>query len=182
MLQEISDILREMNQRDIWDFVAIIAPLLLSVVAIVISLWSSIWLEKIKKVEAFMVWDDLLNTHFIIIKNSGKKSLVIKSVSLYAYDKNTKETYELGTRENAWAIQQEKAYISQGEAIKIAPIYGSIYDVFAYKGHVFDVTDKNKNLKVNLKVSDLDGKTWCFKTKFTLEDIDNSLEYATTFE
>ena len=164
IVTELVESIKQLNNRDFWDYAAIIAPIFLSVVAIVISLWSSVWSEKIKKIEAFMVWDDLFNTHFIIIKNSGKKSLVIKSVSLYAFDKKTKEIYELGTRENSWAIRQDKTYINQGEAIKIAPIYGSIY------------------LKVKLKITDLDGKTWCFKTAFTLGEIDDSLEYATTFE
>ncbi len=182
IVTELVESIKQLNNRDFWDYAAIIAPIFLSVVAIVISLWSSVWSEKIKKVEAFMVWDDLFNTHFIIIKNSGKKSLVIKSVSLYAYDKKTKETYGLGTRENTWAIRQDKTYINQGEAIKIAPIYGSIYDVFAYRGHAFDITDKIRNLKVKLKICDLDGKTWYFKTAFTLGEIDDSLEYATTFE
>ena len=179
---ELLNAIKTSNHRDFWDYAAIIAPIILSVVAIVISLWSSAWSEKIKKAEAFMVWDDLFATHFIIIKNSGKKSLVIKSVSLYAYDKKTRETYELGTRENAWAVRQEKAYISQGEAIKIAPMYSSNYDVFSYKGHAFAVTDKIRDLKIRIKVTDIDGKTWRFKTKFTLGEIDESLEYATTFE
>lgn len=182
IVNELIESIKQLNNKDFWDYAAIIAPIFLSIVAIVISLWSSMWSEKIKKLEAFMVWDDLFNTHFIIIKNSGKKSLVIKSVSLYAYDKKTKTTYELGTRENAWAIRQEKEYINQGEAIKIAPIYGSIYDVFAYNGHAFDITNEIRNLKVTMKISDLDGKTWCFKTNFTLGEIDDSLEYATTFE
>lgn len=182
LIDERKELILQLFERDFWDYAEIIAPIFLSAVAIVISLWGSVWSEKIKKVEAFMVWDDLLNTHFIIIKNSGKKSLVIKSVSLYAYDKKTKVTYELGTRENTWAIRQDKAYINQGEVIRIAPIYGSIYDVFAYKGHAFDITDEITNLKVKLKISDLDGKTWCFKTAFTLGEINDSLEYATTFE
>ena len=172
----------QLFERDFWDYASIIAPIILSLVAIVISLWSGVWSEKIKKVEAFMVWDDALNSHFIIIKNSGKKSLVIKAVTVYAYDKKSKKTYELGTRDNAWTIKQEKAYISQGEAIKIAPMYGSIYDIFAYKGHAFDVEDEIRNLNIQLKIVDIDGRTWHFKTKFTLGEIDDSLKYAVTVE
>ena len=172
----------KLNNRDFWDYAAIIAPIILSVVAIIISFWSSVWSETIKKLEAFLVWDDLLSTHFIIIKNSGKRSLIIKSVSLYAYDKKTKETYELGTRDNVWTTGQEKAYIGQDEAIKIVPTYGSIYDVFAYDGHIFDVTDEIKDLKVTLEVSELDGKVWRFKTNFTLGEIDDKIKCASTGE
>ena len=168
-------------QRDFWDFAEIIAPTVLSLAAIFISLWSSIWIEKIKKLEAFMVWDDVMNTHFIIIRNAGKRSLVIKSISLYAYDKKNKKEYTLGTRNNTWAIHQEKAFISQGEAINIAPMYGSIYDVFAYEGHYFEVTDEIRNLTVCMKISDLDGTTWRFKTSFSLGEIDDSLAYASNF-
>ena len=177
---ELLNTLKILNKKDFWDYAAIIAPIILSIVAIIISLWSGVWSEKRKKIEAFMVWDDVLSTYFIIITNSGKKSVVINSVSLYAYDKKRKKVYRLGTRENAWASPQNKAYISQGEAIKIVPIYGSIYDIFAYKGHVFDVTDKMRDLKVTLVITDIDGKKWRFKTKFTLGQIDDSLEFATT--
>ena len=129
-----------------------------------------------------MVWDDLFNSFFIIIRNTGNKTLVIKSVSLTAYNKKTKELFELGTRENSWAIKQEKAFIEVNEAITIAPMYGSIYDVFAYRGHAFDVTDENKDLNVMISVTDIDNHTWKNKTSFTLGEIDEYLQFATTVE
>ena len=38
----------KLNDRDFWDYAAIIAPIILSVVAILISFWSSVWSETIK--------------------------------------------------------------------------------------------------------------------------------------
>lgn len=129
-----------------------------------------------------MSWDDLLNSHFIIIRNTGKQTVVVKSIMLYAIDKKNNEFYELGTRDNAWAIRQEKPYLESLQAMKIAPIYGSSYDVFSYKGHAFDVDDKNKDLIVYIRIKDISGKQWDFPTQFSLKDIDNALEYATTFD
>lgn len=40
ILQELVEIVKTLNQRDFWDYAAIIAPLILSVVAIVISIYS----------------------------------------------------------------------------------------------------------------------------------------------
>lgn len=169
-------------QKDIWDYLGIIAPIILSVIAILISMWNSFWSRNIKKLEANMVWEEIRATFFIIIRNTGKKTLVIKSVSLIAFDKKNKQAYELGTRDNAWSIRQEKGYIEENEMMVISPIYSSIYDVFAYRGHAFDVTDDNKDLIVNIIVTDIDGKAWEFSTPFTLGEIDEKLSYAVTVE
>jgi len=40
IIKELIDVIKEMNQRDLWDYVAIIAPILLSVVAIFISIYT----------------------------------------------------------------------------------------------------------------------------------------------
>ena len=74
VLTELVDAVIDLNNRDYWDYVVILAPIVLSFVAIIISLWNSVWSERIKKIEAFMVWDDLRAKHFILIKNSCKKS------------------------------------------------------------------------------------------------------------
>lgn len=170
----------ESLQKDTWDYLGIIAPILLSIVAILISMWNSFWSRNIKNLEANMVWEEVRATFFIIIRNTGKKTLVIKSVSLMAYDKENQEEYELGTRDNAWSIRQEKGYIAENEMMVLSPIYGSIYDVFAYKGHAFSVTKNNEDLMVNIIVTDIDGKRWTFKTSFTLGEIDQKLCYAVT--
>ncbi len=93
-----------------------------------------------------------------------------------------KEYYELGTRNNAWAIRQDKTFINKNEAIAVYPIYDSVYDVFGYKGHAFDVNDKNTNLPVYLVVKDIKNKTWKIKTSFSLGEIDEKLEFATTVD
>lgn len=59
-------------------------------------------------------------------------------------------------------------------------MYGSIYDVFGYRDHAFDVSDKN--LKVSIIVKDIDNRVWKNKTIFTLGEIDEKLSYATTVE
>lgn len=181
----LEDVLKQIAstlEKDLWDYIGIFAPILLSVIAIVISMWNSFWSRNIKKLEANMVWDDLLCSFFVIIRNTGNKTLVIKSVSLTAYDKKTKELYELGTRENTWAIKQEKTFIEANEAITIAPMYGSIYDLFAYQGHAFDVTHENKDLEVVISVTDIDNNIWKNKTGFTLGEVDDRLSCAITAE
>jgi len=182
ILEEVLKQIATALEKDLWDYIGIFAPIILSVIAIGISMWNSFWSRNIKKLEANMVWDDLHCSFFIIIRNTGNKTIVIKSVSLTAYDKKTKELYELGTRDNAWAIKQEKAFIEANEAITISPIYGSIYDVFAYQGHAFDVTNENKDLNVVISVTDIDNHTWKNKTSFTLGKIDEYLSCAVTVE
>ena len=61
-------------------------------------------------------------------------------------------------------------------------MYGSIYDVFGYRGHAFDVSEKNKNLNVSIIIKDIDNHIWKNKTIFTLGEIDEKLLYATTAE
>ena len=182
IIEELNNLLQQSVQKDIWDYIGIVAPIILSVVAILISMWNSFWSQNIKKLEANMIWEDIRCSYFIIIRNTGKKTLVINSASLSAYDKKSKKNYELGVRNNAWSIKQEKGYIETNEMVVIAPIYGSIYDVFAYKGHCFDVTDEIKELKVCLTVTDIDGKAWRFDTPFTLGEIDEKLSYASTVD
>lgn len=169
-------------EKDFLDYLGIFTPILLSVIAILISIWNSFWSQNIKKIEANLVWDDLLSTFFIIIRNTGIKSVVIDSVSLIACNNKGKEEYLLGTRENSWAIKQEKGYINKNEVMMIAPMYGSIYDVFAYQGHAFDVTGENSDYKVIIEITDIDKKKWKKKTAFKLGEVDDKLNYATTYD
>lgn len=168
--------------KNIVDYIGIFSPIVLSVVAILISIWNSFWSRNIKQVESNLLWDDLFSTFFIIVRNTGRKTLVIKSVSLVAYDNKTNKLYELGTRENAWAIKQNKGYIKENEAMVIYPMYGSVYDVFAYKERAFDVNESNCDLPVELRIKDIDDRRWNFKTPFTLGEIDEKLKGAYTFE
>ncbi len=179
-MEETIIFIKDVSEKSIIDYLAIFSPIILSVVAIAISFWDSIWSRKVKNVEADMVWDDLLNSFMIIVQNTGSKSLIIDSISLIAL--RGKEYYELGTRNNAWAIRQDKTFINKNEAIAVYPIYDSVYDVFGYKGHAFDVNDKNTNLPVYLVVKDIKNKTWKIKTSFSLGEIDEKLEFATTVD
>lgn len=180
-MKDIIEVVVNMD-KDIVDYIGMFSPILLSIIAIFISMWNSFWAVNIKRVESTLVWDDLRASFFIIIRNTGGKTLVIESVSLVAHDNKNDEMYELGTRNNVWSIKQKEVYIKPNEAMVINPIYGSIYDVFAYKGHAFDVDKSNSNLCVELIVKDIDNKEWKFKTSFTLGEIDKKLEFATAVE
>lgn len=169
-------------EKDMVDYIGVFTPILLSIVAILISMWNSFGVNKIKRVEANMVWDDLLNSFFIIIRNTGTRTLVIKTVSLIAKGKLGDEILELGMRDNTWAIRQDKEFIRENEMMAIKPIYGSLYDVFAYRGHYFGVDEENKDFKIKIVVTDIDGKKWKFKTPFTLGEVEEKLEYATTVD
>ena len=169
-------------QRDTFDYWSVVAPILISVVAIVITIWSNFWSKNYKSLDALLVWDDLFNTFFVLIVNDGNKTLVIDTVSLVAYKLGQKTEYELGSRKNTWASQNGKVHLSPGEAMRINPTYGSIYDVFAYRGHCWGVTKENENLKVRVIVTDIKKKKWVKKTSFTLKEIEEKLEYAVTMD
>lgn len=181
---QIFEILKNINeslQKDVWDYLSIIAPLLLSFIALVISLYNSFFANRKKDVDAKLLWDDLQEKFFVIIRNSGKKTLVIDSVSLKATKRkrNHKKAYVLGTRNNVWSANQDKAYISENETISFNPVYGSIYDVFAYKGHAFDISEENESLPVRIIVTDVDGDKWIFETPYTLKELDSKIEFMT---
>lgn len=167
-------------EKDIFDYLGIFMPTILSLVAIIISLWTGVWCFRKKRIEAYMVWDDLHRSFFIIIKNSGKRTLIIKEVSLIAYSKFKK--YELGKRDNVWATKQDKSFINENEAIVIKPIYYSLYDIFAYRGHYFGVNKDNEKLKVYIIIKDIDNRKWKIKTSFSLKEVDEKLNYAVTIE
>ena len=69
----------------------------------------------------------------------------------------------------------------ENEVIVIKPVYGSIYDIFGYKGHFFGVDD-NKDYIVKIKVFDIDEKHWEFTTSFTLGQVDEKLRCAVTVQ
>lgn len=171
-------LIKDITEKSLIDYLAVFSPIVLSVIAVIISLWDSIWSFKAKRLEADLVWDEIYCSFIIIIQNTGNRGLIIDSVSLVAY--KGKECYELGTRNNAWAFRQPKPYINKNEAISLFPIYDSVYDVFGYKGHDFEVDEVNKDFPVYLVVKDIKNKKWKIKTSFTLGEIDEKLEYAFT--
>ena len=162
------------------DYLGIFTPIILSCIAIIISMWNSFWSQKIKRLEANMVWDDLICSFFLLVRNTGKQTLVIKKVGLNVEDIKNGEILELGARDNVWAWKRQKEFIKENEVIVIKPIYGSIYDVFGYKGHFFGVDDDKKDYIVKIKVFDIDDKHWEFTTSFTLGQVDEKLGHAVT--
>lgn len=179
-MESILESIAQSLEKDLADYIGIFTPILLSTVAILISMWNSFWRFKIKRLDAILVWDDLFNSFFVIIRNTGNKTLVPKTVELVAKGKD--ETYSLGIRDNVWALNAQQGYIKPNEVLVINPIYGSIYDIFGYKGHAFDVDESNSDLIVSMIVIDVENKKWQFKTSFTMGEIDAKLEYATTIE
>lgn len=177
-MEEYLKLIAEKMDKDFWDYFAIFTPLVLSVVAILISLWNSFWCNNIKKVEANLIWDELMNKFFVIIRNVGKKTIVVNYVSLEAKSLATGKVYGLGKRENLWATDDEQGYILSNQILKYTPIYGSTYDIFGYQGHYFDVTKENENLIVYLTIKDMDGQEWVFNTEFSLGDIEEKLKYV----
>lgn len=127
-----------------------------------------------------MVWDDLICSFFLLIRNTGKRTLVIKTVTLFVVGMKNNEILELGTRDNVWGLGQEKGFIKENEVIVVKPIYGSIYDIFGYRGHFFGVDENNQESFVKIKVEDIDNKEWEFTTPFTLGEVDKKLGYAVT--
>lgn len=175
-MEETLKLIAEKLDKDFWDYFAMFTPLVLSVVAILISLWNSFWSNNVKKVDADLIFDEAMSEFYIIIRNVGKKTIVVNSVSLKAKDLSAGEVYELGKREHLWSQKESEGYIPPNSIIKYTPCNGSIYDVFGYEGHFFDVTDENENLMVNLEVEDMDGQKWIFRTRFTLGEIDKKLK------
>lgn len=166
------------KERDLIDYLAIFAPLFLSCVALWVSLWNSFWSQNIKKLEAHMAWENIKCSFLILIRNTGRKALVIKSVSLVVYDKKQRKYLEMGKRDNAWATSKDSGCIRAGEVMVIKPYYGSLYDVFAYSGHYFGVEEETKDSIVKIVVTDIDDKKWTFKTPFTFEEVDEKLQHA----
>ena len=60
------DELIKVLEKDVWDYVGIFAPIILSFVAIVISMWNSFWSKNVKKLESNMVWDDIYNSKSLL--------------------------------------------------------------------------------------------------------------------
>ncbi len=173
------EVVRHIIEKDVWDILGVFVPIVLSVIAIAISLWSGYFMYKVKRVDANLIWDDLSRDFYLVVRNACERTLVIDSISLVAYDKTKKEELEIGTRNNAWISNiVNGGPLKKGEMMVISPVYGTIYDVFGYKGHAFDVDDENKSLMVYIHVTDIDGKTWKFKTLFSLWKLDQLVEQA----
>lgn len=165
-------------EKDLTDYFCAYAPIILSFVAILITLWNSFWADNRKKLEANIVWDELFTKFYIIIRNTGRKTLVIDSISLYFFDEVKKEIVPLGERKNVWSQKKDQGFIKANEAFVFEPCYNSLYDVFAYRGHYFDVNDENMHYIIKMCVIDIDGKRWNSETAFTLGVIDELLEIA----
>ena len=93
------------------DYLGIFTPIILSCIAIIISMWNSFWSQKIKRLEANMVWDDLICSFFLLVRNTGKQTLVIKKVVLNVEDIKNGEILELGARDNVWAWKRQKSLL-----------------------------------------------------------------------
>lgn len=173
-LKEIAGLL----EKSPTDYLIAIIPIVLSIIAVIISIWNSFGAKKVKQLQATMVWDDLQQSFYILVRNIGNALLVINEIKLVGCDRKRKKELVLGLRNNIWADSQKAGSIRKNEVLIIKPSYGSTYDVFAYRGHSFNVDSTNQNFSVKMYITDIDGKQWEFKTPFVLGEIDEKLSYA----
>lgn len=143
--------------------------MIISLFALFVTIYINILQPQKKNLKANLVWDEIENAFYIIIKNTGGASLVIDSVELFI-KKNEKEIFCLGKRLNLWSVDEKAVELEKGKAVNYKPILGSIYDVFAFKGHV-DVALELYTEKVYIKVKELYGKCFISETSFCLSDI-----------
>ncbi|MBQ8319183.1 MAG: hypothetical protein IJX85_12710 [Lachnospiraceae bacterium] len=134
----------------------------------------NIFQPKHKKCRAKLVWDDIKYTFDLVVWNSGEKSIVINYVELFYVSMLKKVS--LGVRENFYNVNNESNVIEKGAALTYEPIYGSIYDVFGYKGHAFDADSTNENKKIYIKLVDMEGKRYVSKSGFKLGELDKLID------
>ena len=162
------------------EILEIVAPLVLSIVAIGITFITSVYLPNKKKAEGNLIWDDRVNYYTIVVKNMGGCAIVIDSVELFIKDGLKRKS--LGKREHLWRTEEGVEMVMPGGAIAYVPVYGSLYDVFAYKGHYFDVDKSNEDKQVYICVKELTGKTFKGKTGYTLGKLDETIVYNAGIE
>ena len=137
------------------------------------TLYYSILYPRKKSCKAKLVWDDLLNEYYIIIWNTGRVAYVPDSIELYYNSEG--ERVSIGKRESLFNNGEGNKALMPGEAFRHVPVEGSIYDIFAYKGHYFDVDETNRKETIYIEIKGLYGETYNFKTQMTLEEIDERI-------
>jgi len=139
----------------------------------VFTLYYSIIYPRKKACEGKLVWDELLNEYYIIIRNTGRAPLIIDSIELYFCGQGKRVS--IGKRESLFNNGEMAKVLLAGDAMKHVPVKGSLYDVFAYRGHYFDVDDSNKNEKIFMELKGLYGESYIYRTDFTLGEIEDKL-------
>lgn len=171
--------LEEINkslQTSYLDIIGIFSPIVLSCIAIILTLWDSVWSKKVKGVHADLIWDDLMEDYCVLIRNTGKRDLVIKEVTLFGEGK--KKSYELGKRDNVWRASENNSVLTEGNIIVIKPRYGSLYDLFAYSGHYETPEGEDAEQKVKIMVKDIEGKKWVFTSNESFNEMDKNVELS----
>lgn len=173
--EQVTAIVGELVEKDVVDYISIFAPLLLSILMAGFTIYATMILPKKRKFTASLYWDDLMCRYVVLIINQGNVSIVIDKVRLFI--KTDDGELNLGDRRCVCDSNGKIIVIESGQACSFIPTKGSIYDVFGYKGHYFDVTDDNKLSKVYIEAIDIKGKKCTEQTDFTLEEIDEQLIY-----
>lgn len=174
-VEKLFALIEKLDQKDWVDIIGIFAPLILSIVTILFAVYTTIILPKKTKFSVTLYWDDLICRFVVLIINQGKTSIIIDKVRLFIY-KDGKEK-KLGERRCICSDTGKVIVIEPGQAFSFIPIRGSIYDLFGYKGHYFDVTDDIKSKNVYIEAIDIQGEKSKQKTEFTLGEIDENIIY-----
>lgn len=168
-------IIEELQKYDTLDYIGALAPVLLSVVTIVFTIYATLILPKKRKFSATLYWDDMMSRFVVIIINQGNAVIVIDSIRLFIKEKG--EERELGKRKCVYDNKGKAIIIKPGEGYSFIPRRGNIRDLFGYKGHFFEATNENKDKQVFIEAIDIKGKKYREKTDFTLGEIDENILY-----
>ena len=157
-----------------------VAAISLSIISILLTLYLTVCYPKHKKCSAKLVWDEIKCTFDLVIWNTGPASILIDSVELYYM--NGLERVSLGKRNNFFNNVLGANVLKKGLAISYEPIYGSLYDVFGYKGHAFDVDEKNEDKKVYIELVDIVGDSFTSDSSLKLGEIDKYIDSHNSLE
>lgn len=150
-----------------------ISAVIIAACSFIFTLYYSIVYPRKKACEAKLVWDELLNEYYIIVWNTGRVPLIVDSIELYYLDQN--EKVSIGKRESLFNNSESAKVLLAGDALKHIPVKGSLYDVFAYRGHYFDVDEYNCNRQIFMEIKGLYGEVYTYKTDFKLFEIEEKL-------
>ena len=173
-----NEIVRVSVERDWFDICIALIPLVISLVSVGLALYTLFRERHIKDIEGNLVWDDFNAKLYIIVRNIGRRVIVIDKITMLARSNKRKEALCLGTRENVWSAEDGLSQIRENEMLVLQPNCNSNYDVFSYRGHAFDVDKTNEGYRVYLVITDLDKRTWEFATLYSLGELHEYVEFV----
>ncbi len=141
------------------------------VAAICVSLYGLIY-PKTRRLESFLLFNDVTQTFIIAINNTGGSSVVLRSIELYAKSKSGK--VEMGKRACLSNSEEKLITIFPGGTFSYAPQGGVVYDVLG--DDIFnDFSRLENDGPVYIVVTDARGHTYRSKTGLKLKEIGDIL-------